>query len=341
VGSLARPRLAMAMVWHHSVAPRTPVRFNSAAHNAAMNSTKPAHAFEIGVCVPIMQYGPERTTPRWPEIKQIAINAEQMGIDTLWIPDELLWRGESSSPRGFCDGVSMAGAVAAVTSKIKIGTWVLSTLHRNAGIIAKTAETLDEISEGRFVFGLGAGHAGDQAHTFGLPEDLVMSRYEEALQIILPLMRGGRATFEGKYHSAHDLVQAPVGPRPNAIPLLIGGQRPKTLRLAAMKADIWSTYAAESNTVDELGPRMESFDAICEEVGRDPASVGRAAGLSVQPLDVAGDNKHYIAGSADEIADSLRTFRDVGFTQVDLMLEPGTVRAFDALAPVVELLRAN
>jgi len=132
--------------------------------------------FEVGVCVPVMQYGPERATPRWPEIRQVAINAEAMRIDTLWIPDELLWRNESSEPRGFWDGVSMAGAVAAVTSTIKVGTWVLSTLHRNPGIIAKTAETLDEISEGRFVFGLGAGHAGGQAHSFGLAEDLVDPR---------------------------------------------------------------------------------------------------------------------------------------------------------------------
>src|SRR3954452_6624312 len=243
--------------------------------------------FEIGVCIPIMQYGTERATPRWPEIRQIAINAEQMGVDTLWIPDELLWRSAGSDPRGFWDGVSMAGAVAAVTSKIKIGTWVLSTLHRNPGIIAKTAETLDEISGGRFVFGLGAGHAGNQAHLFGLPEDLVMARYEEALQIIVPLMRGGRATFEGKYHSAHDLIQLPVGPRPNGIPLLIGAQRAKALRFAALHADIWSTYATDSNPVDEFVPRLAAFEQLCDEIGRDPATVGRAAGLSINPLEPA------------------------------------------------------
>jgi len=156
-----------------------------------------------------------------------------MGMDTLWIPDELLWPSETAAPRGFWDGVSIAGAAAAITSRIKIGSWVLSALHRNPGIIAKTAETLDEISGGRFVFGLGAGHAGGQAHLFGLPEDLVIARFEEALQIIVPLMRGGRADFEGKFHAAHDLVQQPIGPRPNAIPLLIGGQKAKGQRFAS------------------------------------------------------------------------------------------------------------
>ena len=297
--------------------------------------------FEIGVCLPVMQYGPERVTPRWAEIRKVAINAEQMGMDTLWIPDELLWPLEDAQPRGFWDGVSMAGAAAAVTSRIKIGSWVLSALHRNPGIIAKTAETLDEISGGRFIFGLGAGHAGGQAHAFGLPEDLVIARFEEALQVIVPLMRGGRANFEGRFHSANDLVQQPVGPRPNGIPLLIGGQKAKGQRFAALNADIWSTYAEDHSTLEELGPRLASFEAVCAEVGRDPASAGRAAGLGVHPLDHAGTSDESICGSAEEIADALRGFREAGFTQVDLMVDPGTVEAFDALAPVVELLKAD
>jgi alkanesulfonate monooxygenase SsuD/methylene tetrahydromethanopterin reductase-like flavin-dependent oxidoreductase (luciferase family) len=298
-------------------------------------------SFEIGVCLPVLQYGPDRATPRWSEISRVAINAEQMGIDTLWIPDELLWRSNTPSPIGFWDGVSIAGAAAAITSHIKIGSWVLSALHRNPGIIAKTAETLDEISGGRFVFGLGAGHAGTQAHSFGLPEDMVGARFEEALQVIVPLMRGGKANLEGKYHSAHDLVQQPVGPRPGKIPLLIGGQKAKGIRLAALNADVWSTYAEEHSTVGELGPRMSIFEEICEEIQRDPASIGRAAGLSVHPLESGGDNDENVAGSAEQMADSLRSFREAGFTQVDLMVDPGTVEAFDALAPVVEMLRAD
>ena len=297
--------------------------------------------FEIGVCLPVVQYGPERVTPRWSEIRQVAVNAEQAGFDTLWIPDELLWPGKDTPPRGFWDGISMAAAAAAVTKTIKIGSWVMSALHRNPGIIAKTAETLDEISGGRFVFGLGAGHAGSQAHAFGLPEEMVIGRFEEALQVIVPLMRGGQTNFEGKFHAARDLVQQPVGPRPGGIPLLIGGQKAKGQRLAALNADIWSTYAEEQSSLEELGPRIESFKAICEEIGRDPETVGCAAGLEVQPLQPAGANAGVISGSPDEIADSLRAFREGGFTQVDLMVEPGTVEAFDALAPVVELLRAD
>jgi alkanesulfonate monooxygenase SsuD/methylene tetrahydromethanopterin reductase-like flavin-dependent oxidoreductase (luciferase family) len=273
----------------------------------------------------------------------MALRAEAMGFDTLWTPDELLWRAEEDEPhRGVWEGISMAGAVAATTSRIKVGTWVMSALHRNPGIIAKAAETLDEISGGRFVFGLGAGHEWPgQARFFGLPEDRIFARFEEALQVIVPLLRGGYANFEGEFHAARDLPQQPVGPRPNAIPLLIGGNGPKGQRHAALHADIWSGYAEERAHVDELGPRLASLDAICEELGRDPATIGRGAGLSVNPLLPAGTRPSLISGSAEEIADALRTFREAGYTQVDLMLGPGTIEAFDAMAPVLELLRAD
>jgi alkanesulfonate monooxygenase SsuD/methylene tetrahydromethanopterin reductase-like flavin-dependent oxidoreductase (luciferase family) len=298
--------------------------------------------FEIGVVLPLAVFGPTRTTPRWTEIREMVVRAEAMGFDTLWTPDELLWQVENEAPRGVWDGVSMAGAVAATTTRAKVGTWVLSTLHRNPGIIAKTAETLDEISGGRFVFGLGAGHTWPgQAHAFGLPEDNIFARFEEALQVIVPLLRTGRAEFEGVFHAARDLVQQPVGPRPNAIPLLIGGNGPKGQRHAALHADIWSGYVEERSHVDELGPRLATLDAICEEVGRDPATIGRGAGLSVNPLQRSGWRPAVISGPPQEIADALRSFRDVGFTQVDIMLGPGTLEAFEAMAPVLELVRAD
>jgi alkanesulfonate monooxygenase SsuD/methylene tetrahydromethanopterin reductase-like flavin-dependent oxidoreductase (luciferase family) len=299
-------------------------------------------AFEIGVVIPITQFGPERTTPRWPAIREIVRRAEAIGFDTLWTPDELLWATGEGPPQGVWDGVSMAGAVAAISTRAKVGTWVLSALHRNPGIIAKTAETLDEISGGRFVFGLGAGHVWPgQAHAFGLPEDRVFDRFEEALQVIVPLIRTGQADFEGEFHAARDLRHLPVGPRPNAIPLLIGGNGPRGQRAAARHADIWSGYIEERASVDEIAPRLASLDRICEEIGRDPATIGRGAGVSVNPLQPSGWRASVISGPAEAIADALRAFREAGFTQVDIMLGPGTVEAIEAMAPVMEQLRAD
>jgi len=298
--------------------------------------------FEVGVVLNTGQWVPELAQARWSELRAMALRAEALGFDTVWTPDELLWRPTDPVPLGHWEGVAMAGAVAAVTSRIKVGTWVMSALHRNAGITAKAVETLDEISGGRFVFGLGSGHAGSQAHAFGLPEDKVFGRFEEALRVIVPLLREGHADFEGTWHAARGLTQKPQGPRPGRIPIMIGVHGPKGQRLAAQYADIWSCYATEKSDMSELGPRMATLEAACAEVGRDPATLGRSAGIFVSPLEMTPDpTGEQITGSAEHIADVIRTFRDGGYTQVELALTPPTVAAVEALAPVLELLRAD
>ena len=297
--------------------------------------------FELGVVLPLDQQGPERGTVHWPEIRALAQRAEEIGFDTIWTPDELVWF-TGDTPQGFWDGVSMAGAVAASTTRATVGTWVMSALHRNPGIIAKTAETLDDISGGRFIFGLGAGHEWPgQAHAFGLPEDKVFARFEEALEVIVPLLRAGSASFEGQFHAARDLPQKPVGPRPGRIPILIGGNGARGQRAAARYGDIYSCYVEERASVDEVAPRLASLEAICAELGRDPGSIGRSVGARVRPLDAAGERPSAISGSADEITDAIRAFRDAGFTRLEMMLAPGRLDALDALAPVVEAIHAD
>jgi alkanesulfonate monooxygenase SsuD/methylene tetrahydromethanopterin reductase-like flavin-dependent oxidoreductase (luciferase family) len=299
---------------------------------------------ELGLVLPMEESWTDGSTARWVDIRDLALRAETMGFDTVWIPDELLWRSADGQLRGWWECVSMSGAVAAATSRVKVGTWILSALHRNPGITAKAVETLDEISGGRFVFGLGSGHAGRQAHAFGLPEDQVYGRFAEAVEIIVPLLRKGRADFEGTFHAARDLEQRPVGPRPGRIPLMIGAKGPKMLRLAALHADIWSWYVEERSDLTEFGPRLGTLEAACVEVGRDPATIGRSAGIVVEPTaftgaaDVLGTP---LRGSAEEIADGLRAFREGGFTHVEILLWPRTLAALEAMAPVVELLDAD
>ena len=283
-------------------------------------------------------------TTRWTQVRDHARRAEEMGFETVWVIDELLWRRDGEA-QGFWDGVAMAGAVAAVTSRIQVGTWIMSALHRNPGIVAKAAETLDEISGGRFIFGLGAGHVWPgQAHAFGLPEDHIHSRFEEALSIIVPLIRDGHANVEGTYHAARDLVHRPVGPRPGRIPLMVGGHGPKMLRLAATHADIWSAYAEQRDDIEEFLPKIAAFEAACAEVRRDPATVGKSAGISVAPMawkmTIEPDQPAITAmsGSPQEIAAGLLAFRDAGFTQVEIILEPQTLEALDSMAPVLALV---
>jgi alkanesulfonate monooxygenase SsuD/methylene tetrahydromethanopterin reductase-like flavin-dependent oxidoreductase (luciferase family) len=298
-------------------------------------------AFEVGLALPMGDSFVDGSAVRWSAIRDLALRAEAIGFDTVWTADELLWRPKDGRAQGWWEGVAMTGAVAAATSRIKVGTWVLSALHRNPGITAKVAETLDEISDGRFVFGLGSGHAGRQAHAFGLPEDHVFGRFEEAIEIIIPLLRHGRATFEGTFHAARDLEHRPVGPRPGRIPIMIGAKGPKMLQLAARHADIWSWYVEERSDLTEFGPRLAALEAACVEVGRDPATIGRSAGIVVEPTSFTGSAAVIgtpIRGSASEIADELRAFGVAGFTNLELIVWPPTIEALDALAPVLDML---
>lgn len=297
---------------------------------------------EYGIVVQAGQYGPDRKLNRWTDVRDMALRAEAVGFDTVWLADELVWFWDDKPPLALWDGVSMMGAVAASTSRIKVGSWVLSALHRNPGILAKTVETIDEISGGRFVFGLGAGHAWPgQAHAFGLPEEHIFDRFEEALEIIVPLLRDGKADFEGTYHAARGLIQVPQGPRPNRIPLMLGVLGPRGQRLAAKHADIWSLYAETRSDMVEFQPRLDGLLAACAEVGRDPATMGRSAGVDIKPLETEPHPDHaWIGGSPEQIADQIRAVVDGGFTQIEFFISPPTLESVEACAPVLELLRA-
>lgn len=309
-----------------------------------MTPQSPGRAFKIGLVLPMGESFVDGSTSRWTEIRDLAMRAEQIGFDTVWTADELLWRRPDGPTQGWWECVAMTGAVAAATSRINVGTWILSALHRNPGITAKAVETIDEISGGRFIFGLGSGHAGAQAHAFGLPEDHVYSRFEEALEVFVSLLRAGRANFDGTYHAAHDLEHRPLGPRPGRIPVMIGAKGPKMLRLAALHADVWSWYVEERSDLGEFGPRVAALEAACAAVGRDPATIGRSAGIVVEPTAFTGSAEVIgtpIRGTAEAIADGFRAFRDGGFTQLELILWPPSIAALDALAPVLELLDAD
>jgi alkanesulfonate monooxygenase SsuD/methylene tetrahydromethanopterin reductase-like flavin-dependent oxidoreductase (luciferase family) len=296
---------------------------------------------EIGLVLPMGESFVDGSTARWTEIRELAVQAEAMGFDTVWVPDELLWRPPDGETHGWWECVAMAGAVAAATSRVKVGTWVLSALHRNPGITAKAIETIDEISNGRFVAGIGSGHAGRQAHAFGLPEDHVFGRFEEAVEIIIPLLRQGRADFEGTFHAARDLEQRPAGPRPRRIPILMGAKGPKMLQLAVRHADVWSWYVEERSDLTEFRPRLDALLAACDAADRDPATIGRSAGIVVEPTSITGAADVLgvpVRGTPEKIADAFREFDRAGFTQLEVLLWPPTLAALEALAPVLQFL---
>jgi alkanesulfonate monooxygenase SsuD/methylene tetrahydromethanopterin reductase-like flavin-dependent oxidoreductase (luciferase family) len=300
---------------------------------------------KLGAIVSPLEDPVTGVAPSWQEIQEAAVVAEQVGFDTVWVPDELQWESpEWEGPRGWWEGVALTSAVAVATTTVEVGTWVLSALHRNPGLTARVAQTIDEISGGRFILGYGAGHAGRQGEAFGFPPDKTVGRYEEALTIVTDLLRDGASTFNGEYHTTVRQVASPRGPRPTGIPLLLGGHGPRTMALAVQHADIWSAYATESSQAEAFVPLIELLDAICASHDRDPSSLERSIGVFVRPPGTADDVEPLgpsLAGSQDDIVREIDKFASIGATSVEMWVAGDIVSGFERLAGVVERLSAN
>jgi len=297
----------------------------------------------FGLVLPMFEQPVDGSAPRWSEIAALASQAEAMGLDTVWTADEIVWRfPEWPGPRGWWECLAMTGAVAASTSSIQVGTWVLSALHRNPGMIASAAETLDEISGGRFVLGLGAGHHSGGADEFGYPAGKTVSRYAESLEIVVPMLRGETVTFEGEFHRAKGAEVLPHGPRPGRVPLMLGGHSPRTMTLAATHADTWSAFATTSSLPSAFEHLTRALDRICESIGRDPASIGRSVGVFVEPGDAkVAEGLGFgvgITGSSEQIIETLAGFTAVGVTRVEIVPYPNTIETLELLAPVLSAL---
>lgn len=296
---------------------------------------------EFGLVLPAFEDPGTGEAPRWETIRRRAQFAEDAGFDTVWVPDELLWKVESwGGPRGFWEGVALLGAVAAVTSRANVGSWVLSALHRNPGLTVKAAETLDEVSGGRFIFGFGAGHSGTQGAMFGYPPDKVVGRYEEALEIVVGLLEAGEADLHGEYHRASEQVLRPRGPRPGEMPLMLGGHGPRTIGLAVKYADIWSAYGTDSSLPPAFAERIELVDRACEDQGRDPASLGRSVGVVVDFSDDGlAESWGFgaaIPGTDDDLAEAVEGFIELGVDMLEFMLVPDTDESAEDLAEILD-----
>src|SRR3954454_5644216 len=164
---------------------------------------------------------------RWPEYLSMARAAEEVGFDSVWLGDHLIY---DQPDRGPWEVWTQMAALAAVTARVTIGPLVACAGFHPPGLIAKMAATIDEISQGRFVLGLGAGWNRREFDAFGIPYDRRVSRFEEAFRIIRGLLDKERVTFAGSYPSADDGVLRPEPAR--RIPLMIGSNGPRMLSIA-------------------------------------------------------------------------------------------------------------
>lgn len=269
-------------------------------------------------------------TPSWPQVRDLARRAEDGGADSIWVYDHLVLRLDGGS-RGIHEAWTLLSAIAAVTTRVELGTIVLATSFRPPALLAKMATTLDEVSAGRLILGLGCGWHEPEFRAFGYPFDHRVDRFEEALRIIAPLVREGAVTFAGRHHAVEDCLILPRGPRPR-IPILVAAFGPRMLRLAAEHADAWNT-AWFGMPDDRLARRIADLRAACTEVGRDPATLEVSVGITVraEPDEEWGRPGTPAALVAEPavVADALHAYEALGAGHVQLDVQPATPATFD------------
>jgi alkanesulfonate monooxygenase SsuD/methylene tetrahydromethanopterin reductase-like flavin-dependent oxidoreductase (luciferase family) len=286
--------------------------------------------------------------PRWDDLVARARRAEELGFDSVWVPDHLLVRDADHGPLGGWEGWSLLAALAASTARVELGPLVARTAFRNPALLAKMADTVDEISGGRLTLGLGAGWHEPEFHDFGYPFDHRVSRFEEALTIIHGLLRHGQIDFDGTYYQVRDCELRPRGPRPQGPPILVGAEGSRMLRLAAQFADVWGRDFDRVNpdvvpySAEDLSAWRPRVDAACAAVGRDPSTLERTAAVLVDLSTASGrEGWNALTGSPEALAEGLRGYARAGFSHVQLWLEPATIAGIEAFAPVLDLLHGD
>jgi alkanesulfonate monooxygenase SsuD/methylene tetrahydromethanopterin reductase-like flavin-dependent oxidoreductase (luciferase family) len=283
---------------------------------------------------------------RWPEYVAMARAAEDVGFDTLWLGDHLLYRYDDGSTRGPWEAWTMLSALAASTSRIRLGPLVAATAFHAPAMLAKLAATVDEVSGGRLILGLGAGWNEAEFRGFGFPFDHRISRFEEAFTIIRTLLHEGRIDFDGRFFQARDCELLPPPSRPGGPPLMVGSVGPRMLEITLPHVAVWNVWYRQSkNTPEGLQPILRQVDETCRAVGRDPGTLEKTSAVFVRLPGGAGRLTKYdeaevapLEGSSREISDGIRAYADLGLAEVQLIVDPITIESIENLAPVLHLL---
>src|SRR5256885_2179049 len=275
----------------------------------------------------------ERVTP-WPETVAIARAAERVGFDSIWLGDHLLYRGGALPERGPWDVWTQLAALAASTSRVRLGPLVAALPFHAPGVLARMAASVDDISGGRLTLGIGAGWNEPEFRAFGFPFGQPASRFEGAFAIVRPLIARGRTTFGGRFHRVEDAV---VLPRPaRRIPLMIGSNGARLLAITLPHADAWNTwYTSYGNTPDGFAKLNSEIDAACRRVGRDPKTVARSACVLVAIDRPTGQRPTEEAPvSLASLPAHLRALGDAGADEAILVVDPITEQSVERLASI-------
>jgi F420-dependent oxidoreductase-like protein len=302
-----------------------------------------------------LQLWPQRTT--WPEFREATLAAEQAGWDSVWVWDHLLAiQGPWQQP--IFEGWALLNAAAAITQRVRLGLMVGANTFRNPGVTTKLAATLDHVSNGRAILGIGGAWFEREHEAFGIDFGASVGERLDKLEEAVPLMRrlfdGEQVSHQGRFYT---FTNALCEPRPVQahLPILVGGSGPKkTLRTVARHADAWNT----SGEVSEVRRHLEILAAHCEDAGRSmseieltisfptiirdnvaQAEVKRAAQLAYNGITDGGGGVPLLLGSPKVVADTLRPYLKLGFSTVIVrMPAPFDRETIDRLPEVLALL---
>jgi len=298
----------------------------------------PGRPLKVGVQLPEVEW-----EARWPDLRAMALRAEELGFDSVWYGDHLLYRRPGDDrARGPWEAWTVLAGLAAATSRITLGPLVAATAFHAPAMLAKQAATVDEISSGRLVLGIGAGWNETEFRAFGFPYDARVDRFEEAFGVVRALLDGERVTFRGRYHHVEDVV---LLPRPARRPtLMIGSTGERMLRIALPHVDAWNTwFDLYGNTPEGFASESAKVTEAARRVGRDPAEIERSACVLVVLDRAAGERPlpedcPPLEGSAGAIAEGLRALAEAGADEAILVVSPITERSIRDLGETLASL---
>ena len=288
---------------------------------------------KIGVQLPEV----ERFVP-WPEYVDLARRAEAAAYDSIWVGDHLLYDLPDGSTRGPWEAWTTLAAIAQATDRVEIGPLVASTSFHAPTMLAKQAATVDAISGGRLIVGLGAGWNKREYDAYGFAYDRRVSRFEEALAIIVPLLREGRVSFTGQYYDVDDCVLDPRPARAGGPPIMLGSNSPRMLSIGLPVVDSWNVWwSIYDNSVERFAEVKAEVDAVMPP-GRSVEAT--AAALVTLP---SGDGRvmgekydaKVAAVTPDNLADHVRGLAAAGATHLQLVLDPITAESIEIVGQVL------
>jgi len=272
------------------------------------------------------------------ETRKFATIAEAAGLDSIWVFDHLLFRFPPEPDEGPHEAWTTLTALAPVVPRVELGALVMCSSFRPAGLMAKMAATLDDLSGGRLILGLGSGWHAPEYAAFGLPFEPRVSWFAEDLEVIARLLRGETVSLEGRYRTYDRAILLPAPAR--RPPILVASKGPRMLRLTATWADAWNT-AWFGLVDDRLRTRLRDLDEACAAVGRAPASIRRTVGIRLHPPGEGADDKEGTDAGPAALADFFDELESLGFADVIVWSLAKTPAAIERVAEARTLHQAR